>query len=178
MLTWWRQVRFACRSLARARTFSGTAVLTLALGIAGTTTMFALIESVLLRPLAVHDQDGVIVAWKELRTSGSVRYPFGRIQIEAVAAASRLFARTAGVTRNGAGRTAMFDRGVASYANVAEVTGDFFAVLGVQPVFGRALSAADDKEGAEHAIVLSNGFWHRRYGASASAIGRAITLDD
>ena len=97
-----QQVRFACRSLWRARTFACTAVLTLALGIAGTTTMFALVQSVLLRPLAVHEQSRVIIAWKEVRTSASARYPFGHAEIEAVAKASRLLARIAGVTRNGA----------------------------------------------------------------------------
>jgi hypothetical protein len=77
--------RFACRSLWRARTFAGTAAFTLALGIAGTTAMFALVRGVLLRPLPVRDQDSLILAWKELRTSGSARYPFGNTEIEAVA---------------------------------------------------------------------------------------------
>ena len=48
----------------------------------------------------------------------------------------------------------MIDDGVSGYANVAEVTGGFFDVLGVQPVLGRTLSPADDKEGAENVIVL------------------------
>src|SRR5262245_7470387 len=94
-----QEVPFACRRLWRAKTFAATAVLTLALGITGTTAMFALIQSVLLRPLAVREQNRVIVAWKELRTSGSARYPFGRTEIEAVAESSRLLARTAGVDR-------------------------------------------------------------------------------
>ena len=82
------------------------------------------------------------------------------------------------MTRNGVGRTAMIDDGVSVYANVAEVTGGFFDVLGVQPVLGRALSPADDKEGAENVIVLSGGFWQRRYGASREVIGRRVTLDE
>ena len=85
-----QDLRLACRSLWRAKTFTGTAVLTLAFGIAGTTVMFALIQGVLLRPLPVRDQDRLIIAWKELRTSGSARYPFGNTEIEAVAEASQL----------------------------------------------------------------------------------------
>ena len=173
-----QDLRFACRSLWRAKTFTGTAALTLALGIAGTTVMFALIQGVLLRPLPVRDQDRLIIAWKELRTSGSARYPFGNTEIEAVAEASQLLERAAGVTRNGVGRTVMIDDGVSAYANVAEVTGGFFDVLGVQPVLGRALSLADDKEGAENVIVLSSGFWHRRYGRSREVIGRRISLGE
>jgi putative ABC transport system permease protein len=173
-----QDVRLACRSLWRAKTFTGTAALTLALGIAGTTVMFALIQGVLLRPLPVRDQDRLIVAWKELRSSGSARYPFGNTEIEAVAEASQLLEKAAGVTRNGVGRTAMIDDGVSAYANVAEVTGSFFDVLGVRPVLGRALTPADDKKGAENVIVLSDRFWHRRYGASREVIGPRVTLDD
>lgn len=173
-----QDLRLACRSLWRAKTFTGTAALTLALGIAGTTVMFALIQGVLLRPLPVRDQDRLIIAWKELRTSGSARYPFGNTEIEAVAEASGLLERAAGVTRNGVGRTVVIDDGVSAYANVAEVTGGFFDVLGVQPVLGRALSPVDDKEGAENVIVLSSGFWHRRYGGSREVIGRRISLGE
>src|SRR3954454_10429288 len=97
----------ACRSLCGAKTFTETAALTLALGIAGTTVMFALIQGVLLRPLPVRDQDRVVIAWKELRGSGSARYPFGNTGIEAVSEASQLLEKAAGVTRNGVGRTAM-----------------------------------------------------------------------
>jgi putative ABC transport system permease protein len=125
-----QDLRFACRNLWRAKTFTGTAALTLALGIAGTTVMFALIQGVLLRPLPVRDQDRLIIAWKELRTSGSARYPFGNTEIEAVAEASQLLERAAGVTRNGVGRTVMIDDGVSAYANVADITGGFFDVLG------------------------------------------------
>jgi putative ABC transport system permease protein len=173
-----QDLRLAYRSLWQAKTFTGTAALTLALGIAGTTVMFALIHGVLLRPLPVRDQDRLVIAWKELRSSGSARYPFGNTEIEAVSEASQLLEKAAGVTRNGVGRTAMIDDGVSAYANVAEVTGGFFDVLGVQPVLGRALSPADEKEGAESVIVLSERFWQGRYGASREVIGHRVTLDD
>jgi putative ABC transport system permease protein len=173
-----QDLRLACRSLWRAKTFTGTAALTLALGIAGTTVMFALIQGVLLRPLPVRDQDRLVIAWKELRTSGFARYPFGNTEIQAVAEASRLLEKAAGVTRNGVVRTAMIDDGVSGYANVGEVTGGFFDVLAVQPVLGRALTPADDIGGAENVIVVSDGFWRRRYGATREVIGRRVTLDD
>jgi hypothetical protein len=64
----WQDLRLAWRGLARARGFTLAAVLTLAAGIAGATTMFALVEGVLLRPLPVREQDRLILAWQELRT--------------------------------------------------------------------------------------------------------------
>ena len=147
-------------------------------GIAGTTVMFALIQGVLLRPLPVHEQDRLILAWKEVRTSGSARYPFGNTEIEAVADNSQLLEKAAGVTRNGVQRSVVTDNGVSTYANVALVTGGFFDVLGVQPILGRTLTLADEKDGAENVIVITSGFWQRRYGASREVVGRPLIVGE
>jgi predicted permease len=171
-------VRFACRGLWRARSVAGAAVLTLAVGMAGTTVMFALVQGVLLRPLPVREQDRLILAWKEAPGSGFARYPFGDTEIREVAGASTLLEEAAGVTRNGVGRAVMVDAGAPAHVNVAEVTGGFFAVLGVEAVLGRTLLPGDDRAGAEHVIVLSSGFWHRRYGAAADVLGRRVVLDE
>jgi putative ABC transport system permease protein len=173
-----QDLRFACRGLWRARAFTGAAVVTLALGVAGATVVFALIHGVLLRPLPVHQQDRLIVAWKEARISGSARYPFGHTEIESLAAASQLIEMAAGVTRNGIGRSVVADGGVSSYANVGLVTGGFFDVLGVQPILGRTLTRADDEDGAEDVVVVSRGFWHRRYGGSRDILGRQLAVDE
>jgi hypothetical protein len=114
-----QDLHLASRRLWRARAFTGAAVLTLALGMAGTTVVFALVQGVLLRPLPVNDQNRLIVAWKEIRSAGSVHYPFGDTEIEAVAEASQLLERAAGVTRNGVRRTVVTEPGVSSYANAA-----------------------------------------------------------
>ncbi len=143
----YQDLRLACRGLFRAKTFTGAAVFVLALGIAGTTVMFALIQGVLLRPLPVREQDRLIVAWKEVRSSGFAHYPFGDTEIESVAEASQLLEKAAGVTRNGVGRSVVVDNGVSTYANIALVTGGFFDVLGVQPILGRALTPADERMG-------------------------------
>lgn len=174
----YQDVRLACRGLWRAKTFTGAAVVTLALGVAGTTAMSALLQGVLLRPLPVHEQDRLILAWKEVRTSNSAQYPFGDTEIESVAAVSQLLESAAGVTRNGVGRTVLIDNGGSGYANVAEVTGGFFDVLRVEPAVGRTLMRGDDKDGAEHVIVLSSRFWHRHFGASREVIGRRVILGE
>ena len=171
-------VRSACRGLWRAKGFTVAAVLTLALGIAGTTVMFTLIQGVLLRPLLVREQERLIVAWKTVPTSGSAAYPFGDTEIEAVAEASQLLESAAGVTRNGVGRSVVTDDGVSSYANVGLVTGGFFDVLGVQPIVGRAFTRDDDKEGTENVVIISNGYWLRRYGGSPDVIGRDLVIEE
>ena len=171
-------LRFACRALWRAKAFTLAAVSMLSFGIAAAVTMFALVRGVLLRPLPVHEPDRLIVSWKEARGSQSARYPFGDTEIESVGRASRLLASVAGVTRNGVGRAAFEDGGEPGYVNVALVTGAFFDVLAVQPLLGRTLKPEDDREGAEHVVVLSRGLWQRRYGGSPGVIGRRVRIDD
>jgi putative ABC transport system permease protein len=171
-----QDVRYGCRVLWRAKAFTVAAVATLALGIAGTTVMFALIQGVLLRPLPVLDQDRLILAWREAHPAGSARYPFGNTEIEAVAEASQLLENAAGVARNGVARSVLTDGGVSSYTNVALVTGGFFDVLGVQPHLGRGLTPADEKDGAEPVVVISHGLWQRHYGGGRDVIGRRVTL--
>jgi putative ABC transport system permease protein len=169
---------FACRGLWRAKAFAVAAGLTLAVGIAGTTVMFALIQGVLRRPLPVDEQDRLVVAWKEVRTSGSAIYPFGNTEIEAIAEESRLLERAAGVNRNGVGRSVVTDEGVSSYANVGLVTGGFFDVLGVRPILGRAFTPDDERDGAENVVVISSGFWQRRYGGLRDIIGRHLLIGE
>ena len=169
-------VRYALRMGVRNLGFSAIAVLTLALGIAGTTSMFALIQGVLLRPLPVLEQDHLIVAWREVRTSGSAHYPFGSAEIDTVARASRLLIHTAGVSRHGVSRSVVVENGDSNYVNAALVTGSFFEVLGVLPILGRAMTPADDVEGAENVMVISHGLWQRRYGGSREAVGRRVML--
>ena len=168
----------AWRGLWRAKAFSVAAIFTLALGIAGTTVIFTLIQGVLLRPLPVRDQDRLIVAWKELRSSGYDHYPFGDAEIEAAGEASRLLESVAGVTSNGAYRWVVVENGRSDYVMGALVTGGFFEVMGIEPLLGRAFTRADDKEGAEDVLVISHGLWRRRYGGSPEAIGRRVTIND
>ncbi len=171
-----RDLRLAWRSLRRARAFSAAAILTLAVGIAGTTVMFALVQGVLLRPLPVRDQHRLVVAWKELPNSDFARYPFGDVAIEQTARDSRLLGAVAGVSSHGALRSTVVDRGEPAHLMVAPVTGRFFDVLGVAPIVGRTLTADDGIEGAENVLVLSHGLWQRRYDSSPDVVGRQITL--
>src|SRR5688572_7835726 len=135
--TVYQDARYAVRLLWRAKAFTTAAVLTLALGIAATTVMFALIQGVLLRPLPVQEQDRLIVSWREAPTAGSAFYPFGDVAIEAIARESQLLENAAGVTRNGVVRAVVSDGSTSSYANVGLITGGFFEVLGAQALLGR-----------------------------------------
>ncbi|MGH9240727.1 MAG: ADOP family duplicated permease [Vicinamibacterales bacterium] len=173
-----RDVRHGLRMCIRNPRFSVLAILTLAIGVAGTTVMLALIQGVLLRPLPVLDQDRLIVAWKELRTSASVQYPFGGTEIEAVVDAGGLLVNAAGVSSHGVVRSVMVENGTPSFVKAALVTGAFFDVLGVRPALGRTITRDDDVDGAEHVLILSHGLWQRRYGGSREVLGRRVLLGE
>jgi putative ABC transport system permease protein len=172
-----KDVQLAARGLWRAKAFTAVAVLTLGVGMAGATVILALVQGVLLRPLPVRDEDRLVLAWKTLRSSGYAHYPFGDAEIEAVGESSRLIEAAAGVTTNGVSGWAFDDGAEAAYVSGALVTGEFFNVLGVTPLAGRALAPSDDKEGSEDVLVISAGLWRRRYGGSPAIIGRRVTLE-
>jgi putative ABC transport system permease protein len=171
-------LRLACRSLLRARSFTCAAVLTMAVGIGGTTVMFALIQGVLLRPLPVREQGRLIVAWKAFPSGGFAHWPFQAAEIERIGRESRLLERVGGVSYSGASPGIAVETGAASYISSASVTGTFFAALGVGPILGRGLEPADDVPGAEKVLVITHGLWQRRYGAIPHVVGRRLLLSD
>ena len=168
----------AWRGLWRAKPFATAAILTLGLGIAGVAVLLAFIQGVLLRPLPIRDQDRVIVAWKQLPSFSDSRLPFVGDAIKAVGEANRLLETVGGVSMHAVQQWPVIDADSSGYVNGALVTGSFFDVLGTRPVIGRALSAADDEPGSEQVIVISEGLWRRRYGASPSIVGRRVTIDE
>src|SRR5262249_37732574 len=131
---WWHDLRIAWRGLCRAPGFTAAAVIVLALGIAGTTTMYALIEGVLLRPLPVRAQAWLVLAWQELRSARLQHYPFRVRDLDVVRRASATLEAVAGVGYNGALPAVAIERGSASYIDAVAVTGGFFGVVGVEPV--------------------------------------------
>jgi putative ABC transport system permease protein len=159
---WAHDIRMAARGLRRAKGFTSAAVLTLAIGIAGTTMMFALIQGVLLRPLPVREQERLIVAWNEVRATGSTHWPFRAQDIDVIRDESRVLESVAGVSYYGGG----------------VVTGDFFRVIGVEPILGRALNRGDDVMGAENVLLVTHGVWQRRYGGARGVIGQRMMVGE
>src|SRR6266581_1774345 len=175
---WWRDLRLAWTGLRRAPAFTAAAVLTLAVGIGGTTAMFTLVQGVLLRPLPVRDQQRLVVAWNEIPSTGAAHWPFRASMIDVIGRESRVLEGVAGASYYGAGQGIVSDNGSAFYLGGASVTGGFFGVLGVRPVLGRALDRADDVAGAEDVLVITHALWQRRYGGSRDVIGRRIMIGE
>ena len=171
-------LKLAARSLRRARSLTAAGVLTLAVGIAGPMVMFTLVEGVLLRPLPMRDPERLVIGWKELRAGGLTHYPFRHDEIEALARQSRTLESAAAIGYNGLWSAPVVENGTAGQINMVSVTGDFFRVLGVEPVLGRVLVPADDVVGAEGAVVITHALWQRRYGGGRDILGRRIVTGE
>jgi predicted permease len=175
---WWQDLRLAARGLYRARAFTITAVLTLALGMGATTAMFALVEGVLLRPLPVPEQNRLLVAWKAL-PGGAAHWAFGAQDVEFIGRESRVLESVAGVSYyEHPSPIATVEDGRASSMLGASVTGGFFRLLGAEPILGRALTRTDDLAGAENVLVITHNLWQRRYGGARDVIGRRVVVNE
>ena len=151
-------------------------MLTLGTGIAGAVAMFAIVQGVLLRPLPILEQDRLVVIWTHVGDAASGHWPFRAADIDLLRRESRVLESVAGVIYNGAGSFVAIESGSASYIMGAPVSGEFFDVLGVQPILGRAFTRADDVAGAEKVLVITHRLWQRRYGGARDAIGRRVII--
>ena len=172
-----QDARLAVRVLARSPGFAAAAVATLALGIGLSVAMFTVYDAVLRRPLPVRDQDRIVVLWGE--AEGSIRrLPLTHPHFERFREDPQTLREVAGVLNPRGWPHAVRDgeRGLA--LNLAAVTGNFFRVLGSQPVLGRLLRPEDDVDGAERVMVISHRLWRRYFGGDPGVIGRTLTLHE
>jgi predicted permease len=173
-------VRFALRTLVRTPVFTAVAVLSLALGIGANSAIFSLLYQVLMRSLPVADPESIAVLHFEGTRNGSsssdsdasvFSYPMYRYLRDRSQVFDGLIARSradANVMSNG-----QAERAVAEL-----VSGNFFPVLGVQPLLGRLFGAGDDvTPGAHPVAVLSYGYWTRRFGASSAILNQTIRIN-
>ena len=173
LVPWTSDLRHTLRSVVRARGFYASAVLTLAVGMAGATMIFTLVRGILLRPLPVADEERLVVSWR-LPPDGPTHVPYRAADIEEIARSSRGFAAVSGVGYNGAWDHLWLDGEAELTAKTAVVMGDLFRVLGAPPLLGRSLSAADDLEGAERVVLLSHAGWQRLFAGSPAVVGRRL----
>ncbi len=171
-----REFRHAVRMMHRNRGFSATVVLTLALGIGATTAIFSVVNGVLIKPLPFPKSEAIVTVSHSV-VFGNVRgegFPFSPQMLETYSANGRAFEEMGLV---GTGQAAVTGIGDPELVRKLLVTAGTLRALAVQPALGRWISNADDQPGAAETVVLSDGYWRRRFGGDPSAVGRVITLD-
>src|SRR5262245_51220688 len=173
-----QELRHSVRMLRRNPAFSLAAVLTLAIGIGANTAVFSVVNTVLLKPLPYPEADrlisvqhtapgatGLMSVSGDLRLSASMFFTYSdqNRSFDAIGAWTALTATVTG-------------QGEPEEARILAVTKGVLEALGVKPTVGRWLSEADQAPGAPRAVMLSYGYWQRRFGGDLAVIGKSLTL--
>ena len=169
-----RDIKHGLGSLRRDKGFSATVMLTLAIGIAAYTATFAIVNSVLLRPLPGPNADAIVLMSNE--------YPKAGAGDQSVSAVPDYYDRLRAVTA--LQEQALFQQadatldinGTAERVSAMNVTPSFFKVVGISPERGRAFTAEEGEVGNENKVILSDALWHQLYGGDPSALGRELRL--
>src|SRR5580698_1505713 len=168
-------VKFSARLLARNPMFTCMAVLILAISIGANTTIFSVIEAVILRPLPYFEPQR-LVAVNAVNSSAKdgniiVTSYTKFIEIQKQATTLENVAAYYPLT------VSMTTKREAEALSAARVSGDFFSVLGTALPGGRSFSPQEDQLGGANVAVISDGFWHSHFGADPEIIGKALTID-
>jgi len=168
-------LKFALRSLARAKGLTFTVVVTLALGIGANAAIFSVVRGVLLRPLVNRDQDRLIYIRQSAKGIGLENAHFSVPELRDLQARVKTLSAfgdfsTIEFTMLGLGEPRTVRAGV--------VGGSYFEVMGLRPVMGRLLNAGDDGPKAAGAAVLTYRFWSTAFRSDPSVIGKIIRLSD
>ena len=172
-----QDLRLSCRLLAKNPVFTAVAVLCVALGIGANTTVYSVVEAVLVRPFPFADPDR-IVALHRSRTKEPSDDSYSYPDLLDLRRQATTLAPIAGF----ASRSLIFSGGgggdeperVAGQA----VSAELFALLGVRPALGRAFAADDDRPGAPPVVLLGNELWHRRFHGDPGIVGSVLTIDN
>ncbi len=167
-----RQIRYTLRSLRKSPGFSAAAIGTLALGIAATTTIFSLLHTVVLAPLPYREPERLTVLW-EVGPDGRLWRP-APTSYRAWREHARSFESLAAF--QGATWT-LTGEGEPVSLHGSRVTPEYFDLLGVLPVLGRAFRPEEAKSGAAPVVLLGHELWVSRFGADPGILGRTVTLE-
>jgi putative ABC transport system permease protein len=175
MDVFWRDARFAVRSLLRSPAFTAIAVLTLALGIGANTAIFSVVYSVLLRPLAYADPERLISIRAAYSATGAQDIPASQPEyhdyLEGVSSLEDLAAvYPISINLTGLGEPQRIQAAV--------VSDNYFRLLGAAPVLGRDFTPEDDRGQIGYVVIISYDLWRKRFGGDPGVIGKTVRLDD
>jgi predicted permease len=169
-----QDVRYAVRSIIQNAGFTFVVVLTLALGIGATTTIFSVVNGVILRPLPYPEPERLVRVWFENPSQNIEHEPLSFPDFKDIQERSRTLESVAvwdivGYNLWGGAEPERLTTGVASR--------DYFQVLGARPVLGRLFDASDEVWGNHRVAVISHGLWQRRFAGAPDIIGKSVTID-
>ncbi len=167
-------LRYSARVMRTQPGFAAAAIVTIALGIGATTAIFSVVNAVLINPLPYSDSDKLVLI---SHTVGGTDLPyFSDVIFITYQENSQTFQDLGAWSPDGATAT-VTGRGDPEEVRTLTVSRGVLTTLGVQPEIGRWFSNAEDAPGAPDAVMLSNAYWHRKFGGDRAVLDRALTIN-
>jgi predicted permease len=173
-----KDLRYSFRSLRRDAGFATFAILIVGLGIGASSTLFSVVNALLLRPLPFGDPQRLVwvTNYDVAGLSGQTTQVGHMVDLREQ---NRSFADLAGYFAfYGVGDNILGGQGTPERLSSVPVSCNFFPVLGVEPELGRQFTAEECKWHGPKAVLLSHGFWERRFASDRSIVGRPLTIDN
>ena len=168
-----RDIRYALRSLSRARGFAIAVVLTLGLGIGANTAIFSVVRGVMLRPLPHKNGDRLMYLRQSASGPGRENVAFSVPEINDFRSSSKTLG---GIAEYSPMTFTMVSDHDAVRIDVGLVTGNYFSVMGLSPILGRSFDSGDDGKGAAPVIMLTSDYWQKRFGGDSAIVGRTLRI--
>lgn len=173
MPTLWRHLSLAFRRHSRQPGFTAAILLVLALGIGANVAIFSVLEALVLRPLPYAQSERLVQLRQEALEVGIDHLRFSVPEVVDYRRESRTLL---GVAEYHSMPFDLLGGEEPTRVQTGVVSADYFDLLGVQPMLGRGFLAGDDRAGAEPVLLLTQGFWQRRFGADPGVVGRRFIL--
>jgi putative ABC transport system permease protein len=172
-------LRYALRSLLRTPGFTFAAVAALALGIGATTTIFTVVNGVLLRPLQYEAPERLANIWNDLGQGAQSLPAVSPLDFRDYQQRSRTFEAFAAAAEGDVVglRGNLTGDGEPERADIVSVTANFFPLLGVKPMLGRQFAPEEEVVKGPHVIMLSHRLWQRRFAGDPAIVGKTIQID-
>jgi len=167
-------IRYALRLLVRTPVFAVASIATLALGIGANTTIFSLVQSVLLQPLPYANPDQLVMVWEDASQIGFPKNTPAPGNYNEWKVANRSFSDMVATRGHAASLTG---DGAPEQVIGRAVTANFFNVLGVRPALGRSFASGEDTTGAA-VVIISHALWQRRYHGDPRIVGRTMVMNN
>jgi predicted permease len=168
----------AIRSLRSTRGVTLVAIAVLALGIGAATAIFSIVDAVVLRALPFDEHDRLVALYQK-DTKHATTFGEGDVTSQTFLDWRSLQRPFEAIALAGPGSFRLrTDAGEPADAHAELVSWEFFRVLRASPLVGRAFTSEDEADGASHVVILSYGFWQRRFGGAADVVGKTLDLSE
>ena len=173
-MTLLQDFRYSARTLLKRPGLVITITIILALGIGANSTIFSVVNAVLMRPLPYEASDRIVIIWETNQTKGVPRSIVSPANFVDWKAQTNVFDHLAALrfwyyTVTGLGDPERYEG--------ARVSADFFPLLNVKPELGRNFGPEEEQVGRDHVVILTHAFWQRHFGGDRNIVGRFLTID-